>query len=813
MQTFLQDLRYALRQMRKSPGFSIVAVLTLALGVGAATAIYSVVDAVILEPLPYHQPSRIFVPRTIAKEGYQQPPSWPGYEDMRAQNQSFSALAGYTDYTSTNLQAKSGPVSLDLIAGTANFFQVFGVQPILGRTYRPDEDQPGKNNVAVLSYEVWKSNFNGDFDVVGSKINLDGKPYTCIGVMPAGFMLEGDQHAIYTPIVVPKDELTARGTHWLETIGRLKPGVTVAQAQADINHVMANLGRAYPDSDAGRKVELINIAQETYGDKEGSLWTLLGAVLAVLAIACVNLAGLLLARGVKREREMALRTAIGASRKRVVRQVLTENLVLACFGAVGGILIAWLLLTGMRTFLVAAVARGANAHLEWKVLLAAALLAGLTSLLAALAPALRLSGADPNHALKAGGSAGASTTQHRLRSGFIITQVALSLVLLAVAGVLFRSIAGYRNENLGFDPQHILTAEINLSSARYGNGNVWTEFYQPLLERVHSLHGVEGTGLISRVPIQQGGGVNQEIHISGQPPYPPGENTLAEVRFVSPGYFQAMGIHLIRGRMLSPDVDLASNKAGTIVVNEAFVKKYIPQSLDPSGQHLDDADQTDMKTQIVGEVSNVRQDLIGRDTRPEMDWLYTELPVKDSNTYLMSTHLMVRTSGDPKTIIPDLRRIVHNLDPTIPFRQPKTMVEAISDRLVMQRMEGWLFGIFASLAVLLAIIGLYGLISHEVELRTRDIGVRMALGATRMSVLTMVLQRVATLLAIGICAGLALTAASQKLIGSVVELHFIHQAGLMAGLALGLALIGLLAALIPAGRAASVEPMQALRNE
>jgi putative ABC transport system permease protein len=808
MHTLLQDLRYALRQMRRSLGFTIIAVLTLTLGVGAAAAIYSVVDAVILEPLPYQHPDRIYTPTTIAKEGYFQPPSWPGYKDMRAQNHSFSALAGYTDYTGTNLQTKSGPVALNLIASTANFFKVFGVQPILGRTYRPDEDQPGKNNVAVLSYEVWKANFNGDPNVVGSKIDLDGKPYTCIGVMPAGFMLLSDRHAIYAPIVVPQNEKTARGNHWLMTIGLLKPGVTMAQAQADMNHVMANL-----DSDAGRKVEMISIAKETYGDDVGSLWTLAGAVLAVLLIACVNLAGLLLARGVKREREMALRTAIGASRKRVVRQVLTENLVLACFGAVGGICVAWLLLAAMRSFLVTAVARGANAHLEWKVLLAAMVLASLTSLLASLAPALRLSGTDPNRALKTGGSAGSSGAQHRLRSSFIITQMALSLVLLAVAGVLFRSIAGYRNENLGFNPHHLLTAQINLAPARYGNRNVWTDFYQPLLERVRHIHGVEGAGLISTVPILEGSGTNEEIHISGQPPYPPQENSLAEIRFVSPGYFQAMGLPLIRGRMLSPEIDLASNKASTIVVNQAFVKKYIPSSLDPVGQHLDDADQADQKTRIVGVVASARQDLISRGALPEMDMLYTELPTKDIDTYLMSTRLMVRTSGSPKAIIPDLRRILHSLDPTIPFRQPMTMEQAISSRLVMQRLEGWLFGIFASLAVLLAIIGLYGLISHEVELRTRDIGVRMALGATRASVLAMVLRRVTILMAIGVALGLTLTAAAQKLIGSVVQIHFIHQAGLMLALAMGLTAAGLLAAFIPARRAAAVEPMQALRSE
>lgn len=809
----LEDLRYAVRQMRKSPGFASIAIVTLALGVGAATAIYSVVDAVILEPLPYIRPRRIFVPRTIAKEGYQQPPSWPGYEDMRAQNRTFSALAGYTDYTNTDLQTKSGPVVLDLVASTANFFQVFGVEPILGRTYRLDEDQPGKNNVAVLSYDVWKSNFGGDPNVVGAKFDLDGKPYACIGVMPPGFMIKGDRHAIYTPIVVPRRRLNDRGYHWVEVIGRLKSGVSVERAQADMNHVMSDLGRAYPGTDRGRRVELISIAEDTYGDQSGGIWTLVGAVLAVLAIGCVNLTGLLLARSIRREREMALRTAIGASRRRVIQQVLTENLVLAFFGATGGIAIAWLLLIELRGFLISAVARGANAHLEWKVLLAALLLSSVTSTVAALTPALRLSGTDPNSALKAGGNTGTSTAQHRLRSAFIVTQVALSLLLLSIAGVLLRSIAGYRNEKLGFDAHHILTAEIDLSSARYERRNVWADFYQPLLERIRSLHGVEGAGLISRVPIQQGGGVNEQIHISGQPPYPPDEVTLAEMRLVSPGYFDAMGIRLIRGRMLSSGVDLANNKAGSIVVNQAFVNKYIPKPLDPVGQHLDDASKADLKTEIVGEVTNVRQDLIGKGVSPEMDWLYTELDPRDLNTNLMSTHLMVRTLGNPRVIVPELLTIVHRLDPTAPIRQPQTMEEAISDSLVMQRMESWLFGIFAAIAILLAVVGLYGLVSHEVELHTRDIGVRMMLGATRGSVLRMFLRRVTILLGLGIGSGLALTVATQKLIQSVVDMQIVHESGLLLISAIILMLMGLTAALIPARRAASIEPMDALRAE
>lgn len=811
METLLQDVRYALRQLHKAPGFTLIAVLTLALGVGAATAIFSVVDAVILQPLPYSQPDRIYAPVTLAKEGYTQPFSLPSFKDFRAQNHVFSALSVVWT-TSVNLQTRSGPVALQSVEGSDDFFNVFGVAPILGRTFRPGEDEPGKNDVAVLSYEAWKTHFDGRKDVIGQTIDLDGKPYTCIGVMPVGFRYPLSRtDAIYRPLHPDPALVDRRGDHWLRTVGRLKAGVTRQQALADLNSVMANLGRAYPDTDGGRKLQLVSLTDSVNGDSSGALWLLAAAVLAVLLIGCVNVAGLLLARGVKREREMALRAAVGANRQRLIRQILTESLLLAAMGAVGGVALAAVLLAGMKTFLAHALSRGADVQIDGVVLAAALAISVATSIAASLFPALRLSGADPNHALRSGGAAGTSRGQHRLRSVFIVSQVALSLVLLVVAGVLLRVIADTRGESLGFDAQHIMAAQIDLSPGRYEHEDAWANFYQPMLDRVSHLPGVEGAGLNDIVPIQNWGS-NSEIHISGQPPYPPNEVTLAEVRYVSPGYFDAMGIHLLQGRMLSPSIDVSSNKAGTIVVNQAFVKKFIPAGLDPVGQHLDDSDKADEKTAIVGVVTDVRQDL-NQKPLPEMDYLLTEIPPKDIQTYLMSTNLIVRTAGDPKTEIGSLRRVFHDIDPTLPFRAPETMDEIISDQLVMQRMESWLFGIFAGLAVLLAVVGLYGLISHEVEMGTRDIGIRMALGASRGEVATLVLWRVSILLAAGVAAGFALTWAAQRLIGSVVAIHFSHQAGLLALLAVGLATAGVFAALIPMRRAASVQPMEALRME
>jgi predicted permease len=812
MQALLQDIRYAFRQFRNAPGFAFIAVFTLALGVGVSAAVFSIIDAVILRPLPYSHTDRIYTPATIAKEGYNQPLSWLSFKDMQTNNRSFVALSGFFPYKSINLESPSGPVALRSIQGSGNFFEVFGVRPILGRTFQSDEDQPGKNDVAVLSYEVWQRDFGGQSSVIGRAIRLDGKPYTCIGVMPADFSFPiGTRNAIYTPLHPDKRWMASRGDHWLSSVGLLKPGVSRRQAQADMDRVMADLARTYPDTDAGRKIQMIPLAASAEQGTAAALWMLAAAVLAILLIACVNVAGLLLARGVQREREIALRAAVGAHRSRLIRQLLTESLVLALCGACGGILLASLLLAAMKTFLIHAMARGAEVHINVAVLVAALLLASVTSVAASLAPALRLSGMDPNQALKSGGRTSASRAQHRARSAFIVTQIALSLALLVFAALLLKMVTEFRSRDLGFNPSHILAVEIDLSSARYEGRDAWANFYQPMLDRVSRLPGVKGAGIIDLVPIQSFG-ANSEIHIAGQPPYPPNEVTLAENRFVSAGYFDAMGIRLVRGRMLSPGIDLASNKAGTILVNQAFVQKFIPKNLDPTAQHIDDSNKADEKTAIVGIVTDVRQDLSEKPL-PEMDYLVTEIPEKERAPFIMSDNLVVRTSGDPKAIIPSLREIFHQIDPTLPFRDAETMSEIVSDQFVMERMESWLFGIFAGLALVLAVVGIYGLISHEVELRTHDIGIRMALGASREGILGSILRRVLVLTVAGVAIGLGLAFVARKWLASIILVQSGHQATLLVLLSAGLVCVGLLAALIPARRAMSIQPMQVLRTE
>jgi putative ABC transport system permease protein len=810
--TLTQDLKFAVRQLRRAPGFAITVALTLTLSVGVAAAVFSVIDAVILRPLPYAHPDRIVSVESQSGSGYNQPASWPSFKDEREQARVFSALAAYSDFGKMTLQTlASGPVLVDSVHATDNFFQVFGVQPVLGRTFRPGEEVDGRNQVAVLSYELWQQYFGGSADVLGRGVTLDGMTYTVIGVMPAGFRYPlSMRNGIYTPRLIDRDWMLKRGNHWLRTVGRLRDGVSLPQGQADLAQVFANIARTNPETDEGRKVRVRQLSDSITSQTRGPLWTLLAAVLAVLAIGCVNVGGMLLARGVKREREMAMRTAVGASRTRMVRQVLTEGVVLALVGAAGGVVLAWGLLDAMRAFIIEALSRGTDVQINWSVLGTAVAVSVLASLAASLYPALKMSSIEPQQALKAGGSAGSARSQHRLRAGFIITQVALTLVLLVVASLLMRVLTGYRDADLGFDPTRILAVDLNPSPARYAQSDMLLSFYQPLLERVQRLPGVRAAGVISILPIDNWG-TNSDIHIAGQPPTPPNLEALSEVRMVSTGYYDVFGISLRRGRALSPATERPDAIAPSVVVNEAFVKKFIPAGLDPTTQRIDD-DKPERRTRIVGVVGNVRQNIYDTPLA-EHDFLIDQVPPKVRADQLSGMTLVLRFDGGAASLVPGLRAALHDVDPTVPFHQARTMSQVVAETLVFQRMESWLFGIFAALALVLALVGLYGLLSHEVELSTRDIGVRMALGASRSRILGGVLGRVAWILSAGATAGLVLAIGARKLIGMVVYLDLEKQAGGFALLALVLVIVGLLAALLPARRAASIEPMQALRNE
>jgi len=781
-------------------------VATLALSIGITAAIFSVLYAMLIRPLPYSDPDGIVALQPRSPQGYTQPASYPEYLDWRRMNHTLAALAGYSAFSTVNFEGPQGPVALHETQGTDNFFDVFEVSPILGRTFAPGEDQEGKNDVLVLSFEVWRQYFGGQKDVIGQKVKLEGRPHTIIGVMPAGFRFPiGRMDAVYRPLHAAKALRETRGNHWLPSAGRLKPGVTLNQAQADMNQVVSDLGRDYPFT-KGRTLKLVDIETYVLGKTTSSLRLLLGAVLALLAIGCVNVAGLLLARGVKRDREMALRAAVGANRARIIQQILTEGLVYAAFGGVGGIVLAYVLLRVIRMLLISALSRGAEVELNAPVLAAAVFVTIVVTIIAAMAPALRLSGADPNKALRSGGSTGTSRGQHRLRAAFVVTQVALALSLLVVSGLLLHMLAGLRNTELGFSPDRILTAEVDLSPGRYAGRDVVVDFYQPLIEKIRAIPGVQAAGMIQLLPIQSYGW-NSDIHVVGTPPAPANAEQLAEFRMISPGYYPVFQDQLMRGRLLDPSLDTPTSDP-VIVVNEAFVKKFIPQGRDPIGMQLEGHDHET----IVGVVKNIRQNIYDAPLA-EMDHPASQVKLADSMNFLGSMEMVIRTSGDPNNIVPALRRTFHDVDPTLPFRTPETMNAVIADTLIFERLENWLFGTFAALAVLLAIVGLYGLISHEVELSTREIGVRMALGAPRGRILADIYRRVGWMLGGGVVIGLLLTAAARKYIGSVVALDLDKDAGRILLLTAALVGAGLVAALLPARRASSIEPMEALREE
>lgn len=814
MSQILQDLRYALRQLRNAPGFALAAILTLALSVGVATAVFCVIDTVVLRPLPFSKPDRIVVLESHNNSGgYFQPASWPSYMDERAQATAFKALAGFFRWRETAAQTPEGPAVLQAVRTSDNFFDVFGVPPLLGRTFLPGEQYAGKNDVVVLSYETWSKHFNASRDVIGSAVTLDGRAYTIVGVMPAGFRYPlNSRDAVYTPVHLDAASwMQNRGGHWLQTIARLKDGVSIETAQADLAHIFANLAKTYPDTDGNRTIHLLSLSVSADSKSRGPLWVLLAAVLAVMAIGCVNIAGLLLARGVKREREMAMRVAIGAGRQRLLRQLFTEGLLLACGGAFGGALLASVMLSVMRAFLIKALQRGADIQMNWTVLGAAVAVAACASIVAALFPSLRLSAIDPNRALRAGGSAGTDRSQHRLRAGFIATQVALTLVLLVVAVMLIRVVTRYQHTDLGYEPSHILAVDLHIAPVRYQGRDVLSGFFNPLLNRVSQIPGVRAAGFIDMLPIEAWGS-NSDVHVAGQPPNPPNVEMLAENRLVSPGYFDVFGIAQRGGRALSLALDRPENNAPTVVVNQAFVQKFLQGRYDGSILHIDDHPKPEEKTAIVGVMGNVQQNL-REPALAEMDYLLDEVPVKDRALAMSTMVLVVRSDGDPKMLIPALGNALREIDPTVPLADPRTMTDVISDELVFDRMESWLFGIFAGLALVLALVGLYGLISHEVELSTRDIGVRMALGASRDRILSMIMRRVAWMVGTGAIAGLILTVFARKIIGMVIYFDTQKEVGGFLLLALGLVLAGLTAALIPALRAASVDPMRALRTE
>jgi predicted permease len=814
MSGLLQDLRYALRQLRKSPGFTTVAIITLALGIGATAAMFSVVDAVVLRPLPYNNVARIVDVQTGSASGSPAPISWPAYLDMRKLNSSFEALAGYEDYWGMTLATGKQTQYLNVTQGSDNFFEVFGVHPLLGRTFLPGEDRLGRNDVAVLGYDVWRQTFNADPGVVNRVVRLDGRPYVVIGVMPAGFRFPFRKpNLIYIPMHVRPHWDTDWGTNWLLTVGRLKPEVTIQQAQAEITHVMQEIGLQHPATNKGWSAQLIPIATALHATRTGSselseVGVMLGAVFAVLLIACANVAGLLLARSISREREMSLRVAVGAARSRLIRQLLVENALLGLLGAGAGLLLASGLLSTMKIFLAHAFMRGANIQLTISVISITLTAGVLSSIAAGLIPAWRASRASPSQSLTSGVKVGPSRRQRDVRAGFVVVQISLSFVLVVLSGLLLFTLQRMLQTNLGFSTKNLLTLGINIPSGDH-KGTYVSSFMEPLEQRVRNLPGAAAAGFIDQMPVV-GYGSSWTPHIVGQAPDPPDRERLAETRSVTSGYFEAMRLRIVQGRNFSSQ-DTPSSQA-VAIVNEAFVKEFLTSGQDPLAQAFQQGSGRP-NIAVVGVAHDVRQNLFDQG-RPEIDFPFSQLSHEaQQNVGSLSVALLVRTTVPTTSIVPQLRKALLEVAPTVAFQTPETMDAVLDDALITNRMQGWLFGIFAGIALLLAVIGIYGLLMQDVTSRIRDIGVRMALGATRLAIAQTLIKRVSLLVGMGLSCGVLGTILLRHVIASVLVIQFERDGAVIAVLVVLMAMVGLLAALIPACRAAKVDPMVALRYE
>jgi putative ABC transport system permease protein len=821
----VKDLRFAFRQMLKQPGFAFIAVLVLALGIGANTAIFSVVNAVLLRPLPYPQSDRLVLIRERTSVFDSGSVSLPNYLDWRASQRGFIDLA-LIRRGDANLSGATSDVEAERVGSarvTHNFLSVLGVPPELGRDFREADDVPHCKKVALISDGLWKRRFGSSRGVIGQSIILDGVEREIIGVLRPNVKLPRAAQ-IYIPLEdlrADKDYLD-RGKHpGFSVIGRLKPNVTLAQATADLNNIAAELERRYPDSNAGRRITTLILLDSAVKDYKHGVTLLLAAVGCVLLIACANVANLQLARALGRERELAVRAALGASRGQLARQVLVESAILAIVGAIAGVLLALWGLDAIKaispassaSFAPSDVTRFQEANLDFKVLAFTAAVAIGAGLLVGVWPALRVSRtASLTLSLHEGGRGTSDGAQRqRIRSGLVVAQVALALLLLAGAGLTLKSFHNAQNAQLGFKPENILVADVLLPKARYDTDEKVARFNDQLVERIRALPGVEAVALGLNIPFDDNEW-DSSFHLTGTPPYPPGEKPEAEINVVTPDYFRVMGMPLLRGRAFTAD-DRA-NQRRSVIIDETLAQKYF-HGKDPIGQQIDD-NQTDEKNPppltIVGVVPRTRNEAPGEDNVEQYHWVQMTFAA-DQNPNRGNMLLVRVKSGNPLSLVPAIKRELQALDPDQAFAGISTMESNIAKSLGSRRMMMSLLASFAAIALLLASVGLYGVMALTVTQRTRELGIRFALGASRGDVLRLVLGQGAVLVGLGLAAGSVGTFVTSRALRSVLYDVAALDTAAMAGAMLALSLVAFVACLLPARRASLVDPIEALRTE
>jgi len=804
MRDLAQDFRYAARLLLRAPGFAFIAIAALALGIGANTAIFSVVDTLLIRPLPYAQADRLAVvwEYNMPRDRKTNVVSPGNFIHWRELNQSFKDLAAVSMTFRTTLTGAGDPTELPVQYISGTLFGILGVRPAIGRDFTPQEDAPGVGAVAI-SDRLWRNRFGSDPSIVNKTITLDGRPNLVVGVMAPDFFVLDKTVDVWSTIGLPPTARTPRG-RWICVVGRVKDGLTMAQAQDDMVRVHAELTRRFPDFNTGWTANVVPVREQLTGSVKPALWLMLGAVGFVLLIACANVGNLVLARATARQRELAVRAALGAGRGRLVRQLLAESVLLSLAGAAAGLVLAWWGVIALRTTVAdkLPVARLDEVAINGKVLLFTLGAALVSALIFGIAPALTSAGARLTDALKDGGRSGSAARGAKVRSAFVIVETALALVLLVGAGLLLRSFVALLGVDPGFDASRTMTVKVSIPQAKYRDAPRQQAFFNQLFEKIDAVPGVVAAGGTSFLPLA-GLGAATGFQIVGREKPAPGQEPVTDVRVVTHDYFKAMGVPLKRGRLF--DARDAGTGVRRVIINEAIAKKYFPGE-DPIGRSIIVAWNDEGPDEIVGVVGDVRQQDLETEARATIYWPPSRF------TYPYMT-VAIRAAGDPRAIVSGAVSALHELDPNVAAADVKTMEDVVDAAVAQRRLTMLLLSVFAVLALVLAAVGIYGVIAYSVTQRTQEIGIRMALGARRSSVLGMVLRQAMSLAVIGILVGAAgawlLTRLMQTLLYSVKPSDPLT----FTGVAVLLALVAAAAAMVPGLRATRVDPAIALRSE